>query len=241
MKRSLSTFIPLLIVLALLLPVVLAFLLTACDAGLVAESSEPDDALSKAGTQSTEVSAFQAAGPFGGGVLTPGDMFAPTRGSKSTLVRNGGWVQYRMHTTGLPAGAYTVWIVTINDPEHCAASPCNEADVFGNPAVDATVFWSDGGIVHANGVGNFGARIHVGELPTGDGQIGWPGNGLLDPHGAEIHLIVKYHGPASDDPDVLYDQTHTLVGSCDEGANGYDYGPPFGVQCFDPQVAIHSP
>ena len=241
MKRSLSIFIPALSVLGLLLPVVLAVLLTACDAGLVAESSGADDALGKAGVQSTELSVFQAAGPFGGGVLTPGDTFPPTRGSTSKLVRNDGWVQYNIHTTGLPAGAYTVWIVTINAPGNCATEPCGEADVFGNPAADATVFWSDGGVVQANGVGNFKARVRVGELPTGDGQIGWPGNGLLDPHGAEIHLIVKYHGPASDDPAVLYEQTHTLVGSCEEGANGYDYGPPFGVQCFDPQVAIHMP
>jgi len=31
---------------------------------------------------------------------------------------------------------------------------------------------------------------------------------------------------------ALYDQTHTLLGSCADGANGY------GIQCFDPQVAV---
>lgn len=186
-----------------------------------------------------EVEAFQPAGDYGGGVLTPGTMFPPTHGGTSKLIRHANGVRYNIHTTGLPQGAYTVWIVTINEPENCATHPCTVADVLGNPDVDATVFWSDGGIVQANGVGNFKARIHKGVLPEGDGQIGWPGNGLLDPYGAEIHLIVKYHGLASSDPDVLYAQTHTLLGSCEEDANAKNGS--LGVQCFDPQFAIHSP
>jgi hypothetical protein len=51
--------------------------------------------------------------------------------------------------------------------------------------------------------------------------------------------IIKYHGPPSDDPDVLYDQTHTLLGSCDQGVNGFFDGQV--IQCFDPQWAIFAP
>jgi hypothetical protein len=65
------------------------------------------------------------------------------------------------------------------------------------------------------------------------------GPGLVNPKTAEVWVIIKYHGPASDDPDELYLQTHTLQGLCEEGANAYDLGPGFGIQCFDPQIAIH--
>ena len=54
---------------------------------------------------------------------------------------------------------------------------------------------------------------------------------------AEVHLIIKYHGPASDDPYTLHDQVTTLLGSCESGeANAFDTGGPFGIQCFDPQA-----
>lgn len=193
-----------------------------------------------------ELFPFLPAGDVGGGVLTAGTFFPPTMGSHSKLVRHADWVQYNIHTTGLPPGAYTVWIVTINAPQHCTSRPCTTADVFLVPAADATVFWSDGGIVQSNGVGNFKARVHVGDVPSDAAQIGWPGNGLTDPFGAEIHLIVKYHGPAADDPALLYEQTHTLLGGCFENANALDLGEPFpgvvfGVQCFDPQAVVHMP
>lgn len=203
--------------------------------------NDQDLAAGKAQVDRAELFAFLPAGDVGGGVLTPGTFFPPTKGGTSTLLRHAGWVQYNIHTTGLPQGAYTVWIVTINDPESCATRPCSDVDIFFNPAVDATVFWSDGGIVQANGVGNFRARVHKGVLPDGDGQIGLPGSGLMDPFGAEIHLIVKYHGLASDDQEVLYEQTHTLLGSCDVDANALDLGAPFGVHCFDPQAVVHMP
>lgn len=229
-------------------PLVLALLLIGCDAGTAVapdlnESSRSIDfeegLVSQSRVSHAGVHVFQPAGAVGGGVLIPGTEFPATRGGHSTLLRGNSWVQYNIHTTGLPPGAYTVWAVTINAPENCATYPCGEADVFGNPAVDATVFWSDGGIVQSNGVGNFRARIHGGVLPDGDGQIAFPGNGLTNAQGAEVHLIIKYHGLASEDPDVLYEQTHTLQGSCDVGANAHDLGP-FGIHCFDPQVVIHT-
>jgi hypothetical protein len=95
--------------------------------------------------------------------------------------------------------------------------------------------------VDASGKGLFKARVEKGYFPTDVDQIGWPGSGLLNTMGGEFFLIIKYHGLASDDPDVLYEQTHTLLGGCDAGANAYDYGAPFDVQCFDPQFVIHSP
>jgi len=218
----------------------IVLLLASCnnEAPVSSEQSEQVKVLRKTTVRKADVVAFQPAGDFGGGVLTPGTFFPPTNGGFSTLKRGSDWISYNLHTTGLPSGAYTNWWVIINNPEACTDGVCDEADVFENPATNSSVFWATGGIVEKNGVGNFSARIEVGELPTGQDQFVF-GLGLVNPATAEVHIIVKYHGPASDDPNELYLQTNTLTGLCDQGANGYDLGPPFGVQCFDPQVSVH--
>ena len=216
-----------------------------CDSGTLTEADELNAVSASSNatvTSSTELFAFQAAGDVGGGVLIPGTTFPPTEGSKTTIIRHSDWVQFQIHTTNLPPGAYTVWIVTLNNPENCLTAPCSEVDVFGRQdIVDSSVYWATGGIVHDGGIGNFSVRLPKGYAPTEPGTVGLPGSGVQNTMGGEYHLIVKYHGPASDDPDVLYEQTHSLLGSCEEGANALDLGEPFGIQCFDPQAAIHQP
>jgi len=158
-------------------------------------------------------------------------------------VRTADFVEYTIQTGGLPRGAYTVWFIVFNKPEECLTSPCGEEDLFVRTAiVDASAFWSAGNVVDASGNGYFKARIPKGYFPTDVDQIAWPGTGLVNTLGGEFHLIIKYHGLASNDPDVLYEQLHTLLGSCSEGANAIDYGEANGgVQCFDPQLAVHVP
>lgn len=215
-----------------------------CESGLPTETEGPEAAssVSERVVRSTQLFAFLPAGEVGGGVLTPGDVFPPTGVNTSKIVRTHGFVEYTIQTSGLPQGAYTVWVVAINNPGACLTTPCTDVDVFGRQdEVDSSVYWSTGGIVESDGHGYFEARVEKGYTPSNPDQIGLPGSGLLNTMGGEVHLIVKYHGLASDDPDVLYDQTHTLLGSCDEGANAIDFGPPFGVQCTDPQAAIHQP
>ncbi len=53
-----------------------------------------------------------------------------------------------------------------------------------------------------------------------------------------MFVIIKYHGPASSDPDVLEAQTTSVQGSCFDNANAWE-DPDFGPQCFDPQIAVH--
>jgi hypothetical protein len=167
--------------------------------------------------------------------LEPGTFYPPTNGSHSILHRGSGWVSYNLHTTGLPPGAYTNWWVIFNNPDACM-NGCDVEDVFDpNSEADVSVFWADGSIVGQNGVGNFHARIREGEVP-GEFILGNP-DGLIDAMEAEVHFIVKYHGPPSDDPDVLHEQLNTLLGSCDQGVNGFDDGGI--IQCFDPQFAAH--
>lgn len=221
-----------------------ALVILGCESNLMTETEAPETASSTYGKKvsSTNLFAFLPAGEVGGGVLTPGDVFPPTGINTSKLVRTSDFVEYTIQTTGLPPGAYTIWFVSVNNPEACLTAPCTDVDIFGRQdEVDSSVFWSTGNIVGESGHGYFKDRVYKGELPSKPGQIGLPGSGLLNTMGGEVHLIVKYHGLPSSDPDELYDQLNTLLGGCDEGANALDFGPPFGVQCTDPQAAIHQP
>ncbi len=194
--------------------------------------------------QSTALLPFQPAGALGGpgNQLNPGDFFPPTKKSKATLKRGSDYLQFNIHTTGLPEGAYTVWWIIFNAPDECVGpgaggGVCGEVDLFG---AYTGVVWATGKVVKANGIGNFSDRIYIGENRSETVILGENlTSPLMDPENAEVHCVVKYHGLASADPDVLYDQLNTLLGNCGEndGANSYDAGP-FGIQCFDPQVAI---
>jgi len=194
--------------------------------------------------QHAEVEVFMPAGKFGGekNVLKPGTTFPPIDGGHATLRRGYDYIQFNLHTTGLPPGAYTIWYVIFNDPSSCSEG-CGENDLL---LPKTGVVWATGKVVGENGIGNFRDKLYVGERRDPGTQEAVLGEALesplYDPKGAEVHLIVKYHGPASDDPHVLYEQTHTILGSCgpEDGANSFDAGD-FGIQCFDPQAAIFFP
>jgi hypothetical protein len=177
---------------------------------------------------------FQIAGPPGDeGVLEEGSTWPPTKGSHAKLLRGEDFVQLNAHTTGLPPGAYTVWWGFINKPEMCAVpGACTPVDIF-NPITDGSVFWATGGLVQENGVGNFNARVYAGTLPQGEDQILLAGNGLTNVQGAVVFSVIKYHGPASDDPAELYAQTHTAHALCGPQSNAYTE-----TECFDPQMAV---
>lgn len=181
--------------------------------------------------------AFQAAGSIGGGVLEPGTTYPPTTHGFATLKRGDDWVQVNIQTRGLPAGAYTVWWVVFDTPDGCT-NPCGENDLFNSDA-HVSVFFATGGVVHGNGAGSFRARYRFGDDLGEPGSQHILGDGSLDPSRAEVHNIIRYHGPASADPATLFEQTHTLLGGCSQGANAVDLGEPFGIHCFDPQAVAH--
>ncbi len=198
------------------------------------------ESLDKHRESRSDMLVFQPAGDFGGGVLVLGTFYPPTGRSGSQLRRGDDRVRYKIRTTGLPPGAYTNWMVVINNPEECEGD-CDEADVFENPATNSSIFWSAGGTVESDGIGRFRGGAKIGEI-SNDPRQHIMGPGLINPEGAEIHLVVKYHGPVSEDPEEYWLQTHTLQGLCGTGANAYDLTEVgFGIQCFDPQVSIHKP
>jgi hypothetical protein len=112
------------------------------------------------------------------------------------LVRTANGISYSLQTTGLRAGhAYTLWVVVINNPSACTASPCSPQDILLTPATNSTVTYGTGHVVGADGQAGFGGHVKTGPLPEG-----WiAGRGLENPMGADIHLVLNDHGEALTD------------------------------------------
>lgn len=112
--------------------------------------------------------------------------------ARAKLTRTSSGISYSIKTHSLRAGnAYTVWVVVINDPAECASSPCSPTDIFKNPDTDAQVLYGTGHVVGSSGKAGFGGHVSRGPLPQG-----WlPDQGLEDPRGAEVHLVLNDHGP----------------------------------------------
>ena len=164
-----------------------------------------------------------AAGEVGGGDLIPGSMHAPTSVGHSTLRRTSDSISYELETSGLPPGAYSVWVVAFNNPTECIDS-CSPEDLL-RADPNPSMFWSTGGVVGDTGETYFQDQINIGEMPGEPGQSIIGADGIADARHTEVHLVLRYHGPASADPTVLHEQISTLLGSCEEGANAIDYGP----------------
>ena len=156
----------------------------------------------------------------------------------SDLVRSLTGVSMNIDTTDLPVGAFTVWWVIFNNPGACSDGVCGSDDTgrggAPNPA-EGGVLWGKGGIVGPDRMGHFSNSLGLG-VDAAPGQV-LRGPGLTNPMGAEIHLIVRYHGPADwSDYAVLGKQISTLGESCTLATHGSDAGT---FPCFDPQVVAH--
>ena len=159
-------------------------------------------------------------------------------GAHTTLQRAADGVTLHVSGRKLGAGdAYTFWFVVFNDPENCSAPGCGGDDIFlpdGNlnfaqiAAADISVMWSGAGGV-ANRAGNLNASGGAGVGAAGaPGEVLF-GNALVDHMGAEIHIVVRWHGPSTGNPA----ETTTFDGSC--VTDNVDDGLP----CDDVQFSVH--
>lgn len=192
-------------------------------AGVVAISSNVTAGVGAAAKDSVPVFDFQ---DHGVAVMNP-----QNRGT-SDLVRTVDGISMNIDTTDLPVGANSVWWVIFNDPSKCSDGECGENDVLpppGNVAAGVSVLWAgSGAIVGPDRMAHFSSSLGLGE-DSAPGELLW-GPALTNPMGAEVHLIVRYHGPAAwEDPVALTGQLSTFGGSCDDFA------------CYDAQAAIHKP
>ncbi len=170
---------------------------------------------------------------------------------ESRLVRTDSKISLNLRTTGLEAGhTYTVWWVIFNNPEDCEAGDgimveCGEEDL-ANENVVSTLAAAAGNVVGNSGRGNFGGSISVGDTRNlaGVGTV-LDTQPLSNPRGAEVHLVVRDHGPLN--PAFMPDQIQTFGGGCDHSDDGFP--PPLvgegvdggddGFACFDPQFSVH--
>lgn len=90
--------------------------------------------------------------------------------------------------------AYSIWWVVFNRPQHCATPwQCGSGDL-GNAAVKPSVFWAGGLISDGDGYGNTQIELVKG---TTERELFGPmkDDGLEDIVNAELHLVLRTHGP----------------------------------------------
>lgn len=121
--------------------------------------------------------------------------------------------------------ATTVWFVVFNFPDECIGG-CGEDEVI----AAFLGFYNDAGVGLHYGTGHvaggawFNAAASLREWDTSGRLFGMP---LRDAEGAEIHLVVRSHGPASTlSGSELNDALHSVDGGCATNT------------CGDPQFAV---
>jgi len=134
-------------------------------------------------------------------------------GASTTLVRDVDGVTAAAIISDLEAGAaHTMWLLIFNDPSRCSNRPCAPAK--GDPPDSAVL--AAGGVASSKGKASFAGQVAAGA-----------DSGLTNPLGAEIHVVIRSHGPAI--AEMLEAQTTTLNGGC----------PP--NKCANVQGSPHQP
>jgi hypothetical protein len=141
------------------------------------------------------------------------------------------------HATSLtPGSTYTMWAVVFNEPDGCVDG-CDEGDLF-NAAAVVDVLYVAGNIAGGAGTSTFSGRRMAGDN-SGSlfAALGAPAPGLVDPIGAEVHLIVRDHGPAV--PGLVPAQIQSFEGGCTPASS---FGLGTGTYaCVDVQFSVHNP
>ncbi|MFK7894710.1 MAG: hypothetical protein AB8G23_02680 [Myxococcota bacterium] len=124
--------------------------------------------------------------------------------------------------------SYSIWWAVFNRPEFCAEPyACQVSDLKGDWRIKPSVFWAGGFISDGEGYGNTAIRLVPGR--TRRELFGNTKNyGLQNLKGAEIHVVLRTHGPAG-----LAGTVAEQVGTATEAC------PSDG--CANVFVSIHSP
>ncbi|MGH7477195.1 MAG: hypothetical protein ACRELD_13060 [Longimicrobiales bacterium] len=164
----------------------------------------------------------------------------------STLLRRRNGVSYNLRATQLePGTATTMWLVVFNRPAACAGTPCMEPDLL-NPATEADVMYAAGHVIGGSGRATFAGSRRIGDASGSIfAPLGLPAPGIRDLENAEIHFVVRSHGPKI--PALLPDMIHTFNGGCQPPGAPFpdpvppEYGAPGPNTCVDVQFAVHQP
>ena len=159
------------------------------------------------------------------------------------LVRTDSGVSYNLRTTGLTKGdATSIWWVIFNNPEACSDGVCMLPDLF-NPAVAASVQSGGGNVVGGSGNSTYASHLNVGQITNphpvlhGPDFFNLPNPGLTNPRGAEIHLVVRSHGPVI--PGMNHGMFNSFEVGCTPGSSGG--AGDGGNECADLQFTVFLP
>ena len=182
-------------------------------------------------------------------IATPSiaDIFEPAnsgikRGT-STLIRNENNLQVQFETSNLiPNHAYTLWWVIWNKPENCTdyPEPCLDTDFTIADKVEVEFLYANGLVADSNGDILFTATLNendnlnsinasVFEFP----EFG----GLQDAQKAEVHFILRSHGPAVDG--IINQRISTFGGGCSTNLPPFTDIPNEVGECSEIQFSIH--
>ena len=148
--------------------------------------------------------------------------FTPVAGASSKIVRNDDGVTVSVSTTVDP-GTYTMWMLLWNDPDSCTGG----GGLNCNPTMDDPpdcVLFTAGHVVGNKGTLNYTGHRDVFDTSGFIGGVACA-DGLTNPQGADIHLIIRSHGPKL--PGQVTLQISTVGGGCDVN------------ECADVQAAAH--
>lgn len=165
----------------------------------------------------------------------------------SRLVRSADAITTRTNTSALvPRHVTTLWWVIFNNPEECSDGTCGADDLFEPTDAKPSCPYADGSIVGGNGDARYQDRLTVGEdrnsciefLVGANEELEGEDHGLLNPEGAEIHVVVRSHGPLI--PGKVPEMRSTFAGACEDFLEAGTVPDEQG-ECADLQFAVHAP
>jgi hypothetical protein len=115
---------------------------------------------------------------------------------------------------------YTVWFVVFNDWQQCPSGDCGSDPMdYDDPdLVGLDIGYATGEIVRQDGELKVAAFVPRGMLDGFPDELGQTsGRGLERPLRAEIHVVLRDHGPL--EPNLAIDQLTTYMGGCDYGSS----------------------
>lgn len=217
-----------------LMSVLMLLVITACTENTASELEEIDEILAR-GAMVDEQPLFNVV--EGGTVGT------------SYLKRNGNGLTATVVCDALiPGHTYTLWWVIWNNPNQCiGGGPCGLPDFPNAENVQVELLYASGVVAGKSGKATFSAHLKEGDVEGSVNDLfnlpGYGGLQIGNQNGAEVHMVIRSHGPGI--PGEIGEQITTYLGGCNPD-NGLGF-PPFSAipqnpgECGDIFAAIHTP